>query len=131
MQVAVNAANEAAPAAFGQKRRDACKSGAACGSEPLIRASVEHCRQRRERPRMLIDLGHQGCDPRLDRCVRCARMCGHYRTADRICERDIDTPRSGEMIERLSLVETAHLDRPLDRLTLAGNREPPIALARD
>src|SRR3954452_3641467 len=35
------------------------------------------------------------------------------------------------MIERLCLVEAAHLDRPFDRLAFAAYREPSIGLARD
>ena len=58
-------------------------------------------------------------------------MCGRDCAADRICERDVDAPRVGEMIERPGLVEAAHLDRPFDRLALAANREPPIGFSRD
>jgi hypothetical protein len=58
-------------------------------------------------------------------------MCGRDRTTDRICESYVDASRAGEMIEGLRLVEAAHLDRPFDRLALAGNREPPIRLACD
>ena len=44
--------------------------------------------------------------------------------------REIDPACVGEAIERLRLVEAPHVDRPLDRLTLAGKRVGTVGTAR-
>src|SRR3974390_3490221 len=48
--------------------------------------------------------------------------------AQRVGERGIDAPRLGQMVERLRLIEAAHLHRPFHRLACASNGESAVFL---
>ena len=53
----------------------------------------------------------------------------HNRLRQRVHERDIEPPSLGETIEERVLIETHHLDQPLDRRTLAANRKRTVRFA--
>ena len=82
-----------------------------------------------ERFDVFVDVGAERFDPRL--CLD-GRRFGVGRgdgAAERIGEIVVDL--IGDVIERAVLVEPHHVDRPFDRLAVAADREPAVALARD
>src|SRR3974377_124318 len=51
--------------------------------------------------------------------------------APRVGGRGIDAPRLGQMVERLRLIEAAHLHRPFHRLARAGNGKGAVFFLGD
>ena len=58
-------------------------------------------------------------------------MQTHDRLGQWIHERHIEPPSLGEAIEERGLIETHHLDQPLDRRALAANRKRTVRFARN
>jgi hypothetical protein len=127
----MDAANEAAPPARDQERDQVGEGETAGVGESMILARWKQLRQLGERFVVLLDVLPERRDPAIVRGLRRVRVDGGDHPAERVRQRIIDAPSLGEMIERLGLVEAAHLDRPFDHLAVTPDRKAAVGRTRD
>lgn len=131
MQVAVAAAHQPGAAAGDEQRPDLAQRGKARAGQRLAFGRAIEGLARGERRLVLPDIGGERLDPRRVLDHRGARVSRRNRAGELVRESDVDAGAVGDLVERLRLVETHHVDRPLHRLALAADGEPSVGLAGD
>jgi hypothetical protein len=113
MKVAVDAADETAPAALAQQRHDALVRRAACARQRLDLGGRKDTRMLAKGLDVFVDIGAERRDPGL--CFDPGRFGVGRRdsAAERVRQHLVDL--AAEMVKRPRFVETPHLHRPFDR----------------
>ena len=131
MEVAVAAAHQAVAAAQFEQRPPQRQRGAARARQMRDIVRGKQIGRLGKLRVVLVDEGVERRDPGRGLDDRRARVCRGDGAGEFVGEFETDAAALGEEIERARLVEAVHLDRPLDRLAGAVEREMAAALARD
>jgi hypothetical protein len=129
VQVAVDVADQPGTAALAQQRDNALVGAAAGFGQGLVIGLGKNLWLFAERFKVFVDIFADGFDPRLclDRFDLCMGVGDG--AAKRLGQAFVNLARN--VVERLALVEAAHVDRPFDGLAAAVQREFAAAVADD